>query len=223
MEVMANITILRLSLVVGAFISCAAWAEIKPVEMIVSLKSAKTVIVRAMPNQESNAIAFIENGKAILRKGSEETNGFVMVQLADGRTGWTKSAFLMPSVRSTIPEQPQVIVPPGAVSAPQGTVGVPSAAIAKSVMMQPQANQGAAGVANGKDLPIGWSLPQQPLSGGSAPLITKSSSMRQDGACKVSMELWIIGLVGMLIGLMIGGKAGMVYATKSIHERYVVI
>lgn len=186
MDGMTNITILRAAFVfvVGALISCAAWSDTKPVEMIVSLKSAKTVVVRAMPNQESDAIAFVDNGKALLRKGGEETNGFVMVQLADGRTGWTKSAFLAPSTRANLPESQPVLVLPA--------VNVQTV---KPVMAQPRESL----------------RPNQ------------EPAKRQGGAGKGSMELWIIGLVGMLIGLLIGGKAGMVYATKSIHERYIVI
>lgn len=172
--------------VVGALVSCAAWSETKPVEMVVSLKSAKTIIVRAMPDQESHAIASIENGKVVLRKGSEETNGFVMVQLADGRTGWTKSVFLLPSARPSTPEQPVISAPPAE-----------HEQIAKLEMVQPQAR----------------------TASGSVP-----SAKRQEADGKMPpLELWGIGFIGMLIGLLIGGKAGMVYATKSIHERYVVI
>lgn len=155
-----------------------------------------------MPDQASNAIASIENGKAVLRKGSEETNGFVMVQLVDGRTGWTKSVFLLPSARLPTPEQPVISAPPAE-----------HEQIAKPEMVQPQASQAAPKVANAQD------IPQQLAAAGSVP-----SAKRQEANGKMPfLELWGIGFIGMLIGLLIGGKAGMVYATKSIHERYVVI
>lgn len=187
-----------LFLLVGALISCAAWAETKPVEMVVLLKSAKTIIVRAMPDQESNAIASIENGKSVLRKGSEETNGFVMVQLADGRTGWTKSAFLFPTAARVVTTSvPEPIVVPTPAEHEQ---------IVKPVMVQSRAN---------------YQVVSAKVDGSISP------ATGRDGEAEISnmwsMKLWGIGLIGMLIGLLIGGKIGMVYATRYIHERYVVI
>lgn len=149
-----------------------------------------------MPDQESNAIASIENGKSVLRKGSEETNGFVMVQLADGRTGWTKSAFLFPTtarVVDTFVREPIVVATPAE-----------HEQIVKPVMVQPQTNQ---------------VLP--PKVDGSMSLATGRGEA--EGSNMWHMKLWGIGLIGMLIGLLIGGKIGMIYATRSIHERYVVI
>lgn len=227
---MANLAMfiwLSLVFVVGGLMPSAALSETNSVEMIVSLKSAKTVIVRAMPNPESNAIAFVENGKAILRKGHEETNGFVMVQLADGRTGWTKGAFLAASPRATLREQP---VRPGTVLAPQGAIAEPAAQVQMTtpVMMQSKVNPGPSNTANAESMPDNMdNLPIRELVSGypdqSRANFPPPSKRQGWWAGLVSMEWWVVGLIGMLIGLLIGGKVGMVYATRSIHERYIVI
>jgi len=212
----ANTLRLFLVFAVGVLISSRAWSEPKPVEMIVSLKNAKTVAVRQAPNPEAVALAFVENGKPLRRKGLEETNGFVMVQLGDGRTGWTKSAFLAP-------------IPVSELVAPQGIAATP----AVNAPPVPQAVPASGGSASGKEMPAVGILPELPVSVShvppGVPLGDSLPLTREDpvpATTRARTELWVIGLVGvlgMLIGLVIGGKAGAVYATKSIHERYEVI
>lgn len=209
----------------GMLLSSAAWSETKAIEMIVSLKNAKTVVVRATPNQEAAAIAFIENGKPILRKGQEETNGFVMVQLADGRTGWAKSAFLVPIGRATVPESPTVPVPQ---AVPQGTAVTPpaNAQVAETVAAQPPALPALPDVGSVKAVASAEGLPQLPVAGQAQARDDQHQTQVEPMSGKARIELWVIGLVGavgMVIGLVIGGKVGAVYATKSIQERYEMI
>lgn len=215
----ANSSVFRwfLLLAVGMLLSSAAWSETKAIEMIVSLKNAKTVVVRATPNQEAAAIAFVENGKPILRKGQEETNGFVMVKLEDGRTGWTKGAFLAPSGRATAPELP-------AAPAPQAVP--PAKPIAAQLPAIPELDAGTV-----KALPAAGALPPLPVAAEHAQ--PQSLDDRRPAAqepvltgVRARTELWVIGLavaIGMVIGLAIGGKVGAVYATRSIQERYEMI
>lgn len=194
-----------LPIAAGMLISSAAWSETKAIEMIVSLKSAKTVVVRAMPDQESAAIAFVENGKPILRAGSEETNGFVMVRLADGRAGWTKANFLAPAAANVVPrsEEPKVVM-------------------ATAIATPATASNGA--------VPIAAALPVNDLSLAleKKPLIMPmpaATGIRAErpGVGLSAVHLFVAGLVGLLIGLLVGWKSGMVYTAKAIHERYEVI
>lgn len=210
---------LMLVFVVGALLSARAWSEQKPIEMVVSLKNAKTVAVRQAPNADAAAIAFVENGKPVFRRGMEESNGFVTVQLADGRTGWTKASFLVPAANAVVaPEQPKAaaVVSPVAPTVAMPAVGVPPVATAAESVN----GQGTVVALSAADHPRMQQerLPAAPA----APAATADRDGRPVGGLSAG-HLLAAGLVGLLVGLLVGGKSGMVYATKSIHERYEVI
>lgn len=197
-----------LLLLAGMSLSTAAWSETKATVMIVSLKNAKTVAVRATPSPDAVAIAFVDNGKPIVRKGQEETDGFVMVQLEDGRTGWTKGAFLVPAGQL----QPAA---PGL----QSAVTVPPAAIpvAKPVAVQPSTIPELTDVGSAKGGVSAEVLRQSPPAG---------QAQMEPVSVKTGISPWVAGLaglVGLLMGLAVGGKAGAAWATRSIQERYEMI
>lgn len=207
---------LMLVFVVGALLSARAWSEQKPIEMVVSLKNAKTVAVRQAPSADAAAIAFVENGKPVFRKGMEESNGFVTVQLADGRTGWTKASFLVSSANAVVAtEQPKAVavVSPVAPTVAMPAVGVPPVATAAESVN----GQGTVVALSAADHPR---MQQERLP--AAPAATADRDGRPVGGLSAG-HLLVAGLVGLLVGLLVGGKSGMVYATKSIHERYEVI
>lgn len=205
---------LMLVFVVGALLSARAWSEQKPIEMVVSLKNAKTVAVRQAPGADAAAIAFVENGKPVFRKGTEESNGFVTVQLSDGRTGWTKASFLVPAANAVVaPEEPKAVAavsPATPTTVAMPAVGVPPVATAaESVNGQGEVVALSAAQMRQERLPA-------------APAATADRDGRPVGGLS-ARHLLVAGLVGLLVGLLVGGKSGMVYATKSIHERYEVI
>lgn len=196
-------------------------AETGAVEVVVSLKDAKALTIRSAPNAESTVVAFIENGKAIVKKGQEDANGFVMVQLGDGRTGWTKASFLtrpqpatpaqiVPDVVNTVP-----VVQPVAVAVSQQPVllATTEPAIRTEVppvpAIEPSRNVQKAPVTSVPH-PVAQSEQVAEKLPGTQPEISV-------------VHVLIAGFVGLLIGFIIGGKSGMAYASRSIHDRYEVI
>ncbi len=57
-----------LLLVAGVVLSFGAGAQAVSVEMVVSLKDAKALTIRSAPNAEGTVVAFVENGKVVVKK-----------------------------------------------------------------------------------------------------------------------------------------------------------
>lgn len=206
-----------LVLVVGLGFSLGVHAESTPVEMIVSLKDAKALTIRAAPSAEAAAVAFVENGKTVLKKGQEDANGFVMIQLSDGRVGWTKIGFL---ARVPAP-QPAVapVVPDVVNSAAEARAAVSTPALTPVPPAQTEAKAEAprapdtAQVAPRRVAPVALETRGERASVAPA----------ANGSGFSIGQIVIAGIIGLLIGLVVGGRAGIAHASRSIHDRYEVI
>lgn len=208
-----------LLLVTGIVFSFAAYAETAPLEMVVSLKDAKTLTVRSAPNAESAAVAFVENGKSIIKKGSEDANGFVMVQLSDGRSGWTKASFL--ARPQTVPAQAANVANAAVVIHPVASASVVPQALPLASSPRPIQQP-----ASRPDVPHVAELPHVAQQASVAAPVFQSPRAEPAGGKTLEItrpSVLMAGIVGLLVGLVVGGKSGMMYATKSIHERYEVI
>lgn len=214
-----------LLLVAGVALSFAAGAQAVSVEMVVSLKDAKALTIRSAPSAEGTVVAFVENGKVVVKKGSEDANGFVLVQLSDGRTGWTKASYLarvlapptqvVPDVVNTAP-----VVQPVAMVVPQEQ---PVPVVATPAAIAPAIKVDARPVPAVAPAPVIQKAPAAivpPAVARDEQVVQKLPGKRAEVSI---VHVVIAGFVGLVIGLIVGGKSGMAYASRAIHDRYEVI
>ena len=215
-----------LLLVAGVMLSFAAGAQAVSVEMVVSLKDAKALTIRSAPNAEGTVVAFVENGKFVVKKGPEDANGFVLVQLSDGRTGWTKASYLarvpapptqvVPDVVNTAP-----VVQPVAMVVPQEQ---PVPVVATPAAIAPAIKVDARPVPTVAPAPVMQKAPAAIVPPAVARdeqvVVQKLPGKRAEVSI---VHVLIAGFVGLVIGLIVGGKSGMAYASRAIHDRYEVI
>lgn len=214
-----------LLLVAGLALAPGSGAQTVSVEMVVSLKDAKALTIRSAPNAEGTVVAFVENGKVVVKKGQEDANGFVLVQLSDGRTGWTKASYLARVPAPPMPVVPDVVntapvVQPVAMVVPQEQP-VPVAAMPP--VIAPAIKAEARPVPAAAPTPVIQKAPATivpPAVARDEQVVQKLPGKRTEISI---VHVVIAGFVGLLIGLIVGGKSGMAYASRAIHDRYEVI
>lgn len=214
-----------LLLVAGVALSFGAGAQAVSVEMVVSLKDAKALTIRSAPNAEGTVVAFVENGKVVVKKGPEDANGFVLVQLSDGRTGWTKASYLV-----RVPAPPTQVVPDVVNTAP---VVQPVAMVAPQEQPIPVAPTppAIAPAIKVEARPVPAVTPAPVIQKAPAAIVPPAVAQDEQVVQKLPgkraevsiVHVVIAGFVGLVIGLIVGGKSGMAYASRAIHDRYEVI